>query len=150
MQGGIGGDSSMNQVKAQRNSTFELLRIISMLMIVMLHYSAVGIQHYGAVDSNLTTSWLSGSLVNRLFLCLVAPGGIVGDMIFFMLTGYFLCGANENFEAKAIKKIKPLIIQVLFYSCCFICIGAVITIQNRSGGGQFIISRSLFTIGRGI
>lgn len=118
-------------------------------MIVMVHYASVGIKHVGESDIALTTAWLSGSIANRWFLCFVSPGGIVGDILFFMLTGYFLCNVSNDFETKALKKVKPLVRQVVFYCCCFILIGLIMTIQ-KDRGGVSIIKASIFPVGRRI
>lgn len=68
--------------KTSRNSVYELLRIISMFLILMGHMSGHGIQHMSSTDHVVNTAWLSGTLLNRLMLCAMTPGGRIGVMIF--------------------------------------------------------------------
>lgn len=85
---------------AGRNSSLELLRIITMLMIVLHHVCL----HSGFVVRNLPLSF------NRLFL----QWGVLGNLgvdIFVMISGYFLC--TKDNPAKSLGK---LFVQVWFYS----------------------------------
>lgn len=68
--------------KKSRNSSFELLRIISMFFILMGHMSGHGIKHVSSTDPVVKSAWLSGTLINRLMLCIMGPGGRIGIMIF--------------------------------------------------------------------
>lgn len=95
----------------RRNSTFELLRLISMIMIVGAHYAGHGIQQvlWGTLNSDYF--WLNGSFVSKIYTLFLIPGGKVGVAIFFMLSGHFMVKSNVN-----IKKILKLIIQIFYYS----------------------------------
>lgn len=105
-----------NNLTKARNSNFELLRILSMLLIVIGHFAAHGIKQVLSLDEIECFSWLLQSTVNRLTVCAMLPGGRIGVMIFFMIPGYFLTEQkSEGFYLLA-KKTKPLIIEVLFYS----------------------------------
>lgn len=79
--------------KCKRNSSIEILRIVSMIMIVAHHYIFYGVQQNynpeiaGKVFSN-------GSIENKLFSILLLPGGVVGVAVFFMIGGYF--GIKNN------------------------------------------------------
>ena len=83
-----------------RNSNFELLRIISMLMIIAHHYSVHGqfTQIYGISINNM--------IIDFLFL-----GGKIGVLLFVMITGYHMINSKIN-----IKKIIQLEFQIIFYS----------------------------------
>lgn len=86
-----------------RESNFELLRIIAMLMIILHHVMVHGVLE-GGIRTNLTsTDILSFSL---------ASGGKIGVMIFMLITGYFL--ANKRVVNK--KSMEALWIQVFTYS----------------------------------
>lgn len=86
-----------------RESNFELLRIIAMLMIILHHIMVHGVLE-GGIRTNLTsTDILSFSL---------ASGGKIGVMIFMLITGYFL--ANKRVVNK--KSMEALWIQVFTYS----------------------------------
>ncbi len=87
-------------METKRNIGLDLLRIISMLMIVMLHYLGKG----GALSTVYGTSTNYLSWIIEAF-CIVAVNCYV------YITGYFL--VNSNFK---IKKILKLWGQVLFYS----------------------------------
>lgn len=98
---------------AERDSTFELLRIISMLSITFFHFAT-----HGEFDFN--TQVLS---VSRLWCYFIASGN-VGVDVFVLISGYFL--VKFNFEAFNIKRILKFWGQVFFYSV-FIYILLVIT-----------------------
>ena len=86
--------STDNVLPTQRNSSFELLRIISMFLIVMSHYTTHGIQpgKSGIVD-----------LVYSSFRI----GGTVGVDCFVLITGYFMINSSVTFT-----KIARLLYQV--------------------------------------
>lgn len=63
----------MNQVQ-QRKSNIELLRIITMLMIVAHHYVAHGIM-MATEESMAYVDWVNGSYINKIISCLLYPGG---------------------------------------------------------------------------
>ena len=68
-------------MKLNCSSNFELLRIIAMLMIVGAHFPGHGIRH--VLVPELSSVWLSGSFVNRVFTSCLIPGGKIGVGIFF-------------------------------------------------------------------
>ena len=68
-------------VKTQRNSAIELLRIISMFFIVMCHYSA-------EADWGGWTVAAYGP--NVLFLQLLTIGGSTGNIVFLLISGYYM------------------------------------------------------------
>lgn len=71
-----------------RNSNIEVLRIISMLMIIGHHLVLYGVQQkYDSTISGMVYN--QGTEINRFFVQLLLPGGIVGVAIFFMIMGYF-------------------------------------------------------------
>ena len=93
-----------NKIKIQknRNSNIELLRIISMIMIVFSHYS---------VHSKINIESMPISF-NRFFLEIISVGNI-GVIIFVLITGYYNIEKNKVFR---IDKIIILVLQVVFYS----------------------------------
>lgn len=86
-----------------RNSNIELLRIISMFLIVLHHFSIHGIFNSNIVVNNLT--------VNKVIAELLVMGGKVGVDLFILITGYFLIESNLR-----ISKLFYLEAQVLTYS----------------------------------
>ena len=88
-------------VSQTRNSSLELLRIISMFLIVMHHYSVHGGFPLG--DPGLT--------LNKAFILCLSFGGKIGSNCFVLITGYFM--VNLLFKGTRLLKI---VLQVLFYS----------------------------------
>ena len=89
-----------------RQSNIELLRIISMVLIIMFHISYHG-------------NWGNGGIyypdclnVNTFFLQCLIPFGKVGVNIFVLISGYFLINSTKS----TWPKIAKLWIQMLFYS----------------------------------
>lgn len=89
-------------MKKVRNSNIEILRIISMLMIVISHWTV----HNGVVNQTIELGF------NRILLECTMLGNI-GVIIYVMITGYFLGKSDKPFS---LKKILKLWLQVLFYS----------------------------------
>ena len=106
--------------KTERQSNLELLRILSMFLIVLAHYEAHGVKHVS--DPAMNMLWRSGSIVNQWFCHLLAPGGKIGVGIFFTLTGYFLCTGSWS-----LRKLVKLLLTVYFY--------AVLAFLVLTGGG---------------
>lgn len=87
--------------KQTRQSNFELLRIIAMLMIVAWHYTQYG----GFLDNTQPFT------VNFVFSYFVRSFTSVAVNCFVMISGYFLILADFKF-----RKISKIWIQILFYS----------------------------------
>ena len=83
----------------ERNYSLDLLRIISMLMIVVLHL----ISHGGILETNSTTE-LAIIMIVRCF-CIVSVN------IFVLISGYFLC--TQKFR---LSKLISLVFEVWFYT----------------------------------
>ena len=83
----------------ERNSSFELLRIISILLIIMHHYAV-----HGGFDFYRESSW------RLCFVQCLGMGGKIGVNLFVLISGYFLCKSNVNFT-----KIVKLELEVIFY-----------------------------------
>ena len=83
----------------QKESNFELMRIISMFLIVLYHV----IYHSNIIFNSYYTS-------SKIILTLIEVFTLVGVNSFILLTGYFQ--SKSTFK---IKKIINIIIQFLFY-----------------------------------
>lgn len=105
----------------KRNSSVELMRIVSMLMIIGHHYAYYGVQQNYAI-SIAGNIYQQGTRINQLFVQFILPGGIVGVGIFFMIMGYY--GINSDRIT-----ILPTIQDTLFYSILglsiYICMGSI-------------------------
>ena len=95
-----------------RDSKMEILRILSMIMIVMHHIAC----HGGYVFDGDVPAF------NRIWVNLFEIGGKVGVNIFVMLSGYFLIKGSFHW-----KKVLRLVMVVFFYSAliyfCFLIAG---------------------------
>ncbi len=86
----------------KRNSNIELLRIISMFMIVISHYSV----HNDIVKSALPLG------LNR-YLLEISVLGNIGVILFVLITGYFSINNKEPFK---IRKLFVLLFETFIYS----------------------------------
>lgn len=87
---------------AKRQSNIELLRIISMIMIVANHLAGHGVM-YKWDPLNAYIVWSKGSLVNQYFSSFLSLGGEIGVAIFFIITGYFLCKKEKTHLSKLLN-----------------------------------------------
>ena len=91
---------------AERKCNLDLLRILSMIFVVCLHYLGVGGGYYNILDgnlSNITVNFVSAALFEAL--------AIVGVNCFVLISGYFLI--TSSFKP---KKILNLWINTIFYT----------------------------------
>ncbi len=93
----------MQQRLNGRSSSMELLRIISMIMILFHHFAI-----HGGFAFETTLS------IPRLWYNLIVMGGKIGVNIFVLISGYFLI--NNDSKTFDVNKIIKFIGQVFFYS----------------------------------
>lgn len=91
----------MDTKKMSRDSNFELLRIIAMLLIIGCHFTT-----YGKFD--FQSGWLS---LEALTLNVLRLGGKTGVIIFAMITGYFALYKEFKWQ-----KIRDLSLQTSWYA----------------------------------
>lgn len=106
----------------KRNSKLELLRIISIIMIIISHYTA----HNNVVNYTLPLGF------NRFILEFSLLGNI-GVVVFILISGYFMI----NQKKIKLKKLIRLVFQTFFYSC-FIYVLFVILKYNTFNITDFI------------
>lgn len=94
--------ANVKSAGGQRNSNIELLRIISMMMIVLHHYAV----HGGADIFALAPG------VNRFILEMSALGD-VGVILFVLITGFYL---GRSARPLKVRKIWGMIGLITFYS----------------------------------
>lgn len=87
-----------------RNSSIELLRIVSMIGVVILHYNGGGAFRYVTEGS-----------VNEYYLYATESVFICAVNVFIMISAYFLC---TTYERKFIKVVE-LIMQVVVFNYIF-------------------------------
>ena len=90
-------------MKKERNSNIELLRIVSIILIVISHYvvHGIGIENLNAMPLSITKVFLQALVLGNL-----------GTILFVLISGYYLINSKEI----KLKKIIKLILQVVFYS----------------------------------
>lgn len=106
-----------------RSSNFELLRIISMVLIVLSHY----VTHGGLLMQSIS--------FNQIIAQLFKLGGKLGVTCFVLISGYFL--VDSKFKTKNIIKLN---LQILFYS--IISLIVIYLFNGSIGIVQFV--KSLF------
>ena len=112
-----------------KESNFELLKILAMLMIVCHHLVT---QNAFNIDTDLT-----GINPSRVFLQLIGNHAFVGNNLFFMVSAWHLCTKTEHFQLKTIiSRIWRLEKVMLFYS---IGIMVLFLFLPASIGGRVII-----------
>ena len=83
----------------KRRSNFELLRIVSMVMILFHHFAC----H--------STYIFEGMSIGRAWINFILMGGKIGVALFVLITGYFMI-EKENLK---VSKLVKLWLQLLFY-----------------------------------
>lgn len=104
---GVDGEE-MERVKRQSN--FELLRIVSMVLILCHHYGVHG--GFDLLQEDIS--------FNMLFIQLFSFGGKLGVNLFVLISGYFLVTSQWKFR----KSVK-LWVQVSFYSIIILIIAII-------------------------
>ncbi len=126
----------MQKTKQGRDSSIELFRIVSMLIIVAHHY---------VVNSGLTNMIeINGNTWRSLFLLIVGWGGKTGINCFVLITGYFMCKYNITW-----RKFLKLFLEVEFYSILFYVIFLVTGYSEFSIIGLLKTIFSIYGIGTG-
>ena len=100
----VGLSSGNTIIKNARNSSFELLRIISMYSIIICHLATHG--NFG-FDSQILS-------VPRFWWYFIELGGNFGVNVFVLISGYFLI--LDDSGVVNLKKVLKLWGQVFFYS----------------------------------
>lgn len=94
-----------------RKSNFELLRIVAMFLIVTSHYA-------GWIQPQFSAESITFNRVLNQTLCF---GGGAGNILFFLISGYFW---KDNSDNK--KRIFKLWIEMFFYSILCMILAAVV------------------------
>lgn len=108
------------EMVTKRNSSFELLRIIAMLMIISHHFSLWG--------QGMAADFSEG--INRYVAQIYFVGGCLGVDIFWIIMGYFM--SQSKFK---IEKVIKIDFAMIFYSviAVLICVFALkqnITVED--------------------
>lgn len=93
--------SDINDKKRQSN--FELLRVIAMMMVI-IHHSMI----HGTLDVSRTTI-SQGNQYSLALFCMLAFGGKVGVCVFSLITGYFMLYSHIS-----VRKLVKLWLPIFF------------------------------------
>ena len=110
----------MGQTK-ERQSNFELLRIISMALIVIHHFA-----YHGKVDLQAEVTQTS------LALQFLAIGGTVGVNVFIMIGSYFLIGKDFHW-----RRVLKIVFDVILYSYLIMLVYAILKPDYLHGQNLF-------------
>lgn len=98
-------DEKENDLQTKgRNSSIELFRIVTMLVIVAHHY----VVNSGIIPRITLENALR---FNSLFCLIFGCGGKTGINCFVLITGYFMCKSNIS-----VKKFLKLALEIEFYN----------------------------------
>ena len=92
-----------NTIK-ERNSSFELLRIIAMIFIIFHHFSVHG--GFAFLPNDLS--------LNRVWIDFISMFGKVGVNLFVLISGYFLI--TKDGPLFDIKRLLKLWLPMILYS----------------------------------
>jgi len=110
----------LTENKALRNSSIELCRILSMLMIVACHFATHG--GFNFDKTAITTP--------RLWWHFIEMGGNFGVDVFILISGYFLI--KDTKLTINLKKCLKLWGQIFIYSICIYMFGLITGIEKFS------------------
>ncbi len=108
--------------KLERNSNIELLRIISIILITVSHYTV-----HNSINNNTLPMGFNRLLLENTTL------GNIGVIIFILISGYYMISIEKPFN---LKKFLILYFQVFFYSAFFYLIFILLGRENFSIKGS--------------
>lgn len=102
----------VNMKTKERESNIELLRILSMFMIILFHLGCHGV----------TSLYSSSITINNMYINYMDTLGRIGVNVFVLISGYLLV----NRKRYNYKKLILLWLQILFYSVCLYYVSVII------------------------
>ena len=115
--------------QTDRQSNIELLRIVSMIMIVFYHFAVHGGFKWETPSMTIPYLWYN----------FIAMGGKIGVNIFVLISGYFLITSNSKlFNFKKILKFWG---QLIFYSISILAI--FLLLQAHDYGMKEVIKAAI-------
>ncbi len=114
--------------KSKRNSTLEILRIISMLLIIMHHYSVHGFELM-----NLPLA------LNKFIVGFLSLGGKLGVSCFILISGYYMIDSKFT-----LQKFLKLVGEIWFYSISMLIL--FLTVLNPVELNMKLIISSIFPL----
>lgn len=120
--------------KAQRSSNIELLRCVAMLMIV-LHHIVCHCVNIQLTDRSSMQRMDNGLFIHPMFykklilLDTINTFGLIGNVIFILISGYFIIYKGNNIDV--VKISKKLLLQ-LGFSAIFLTVASTICFWTMS------------------
>ena len=108
------------QTRLERNSSFELLRIIAAFMVVICHFATFGDFRFGFEATKPS--------VSQFWWYFIEAGGYIGVNCFVLISGYFL-SASTHSKIRAPHLFK-LLGQTLFYSVAIFAAACALGLQE--------------------
>lgn len=111
----------MTEIKKERSSNFELLRIFAMMMIILYHIVChCIINQLTGRNSQFVQPCFSEKV---LFLALLNTFGQIGNAIFILISGFFM--ARRESEKINLEKISVKLLSQLFFATTFLMFGSL-------------------------
>ena len=138
MENEISKSEELPQILRGRETNIEILRIISMILIIAHHLSVHGGYNLIGFDNI--------SEFNQALINLFAIGGKLGVNIFVIISGYFLIKSNLKLR-KVIKLVAEIFLySVLIYLIILICKETTFSLSNAKMVFLPIISESYWFV----
>lgn len=110
----------------KRNYSFDLLKIVLILMVICLHYMNMNMNIGNAIVDSLSMNGVLSHFI--VSFCIIACN------VFVMITGYY---SNKKKDI-SIRKFVDLLLEYLFYGCCIASIYLLLN-HGNSGGLSYIV-----------
>jgi len=101
----------MEKIKNVRNYSFDLLRVMCMLMIICLHFGS----HGGLLSYFPESSAMSYIMITIRDLCICAVN------VFVLISGFFMIDKSTI----NVKRILSIIIEIIFYAWLYLILGLI-------------------------
>ena len=135
----VSGETYGVAPKRQRNSSIELLQLVSMLMIVGFHYVRGGNQGLWIASQPI-------SFNKFVYQMIYMSGGWIGNFIFFTISVWFLLDRCETLN-DSLKRIWLLERELLFWSLTLLVVTYFLHKQGLYTGSMLsITAKSIFPI----
>lgn len=120
--------------KQERQSNLELLRIISMMGVIVLHYN----------NTEMGGAFALAFGVNKGILFVLESIFICGVNVYMLISGYFLCLKNQ----RRLWRPVELVVQVMVFGLGFYILGVVLRQKEftMAGLGQSLVPNNYFVI----
>ncbi len=107
----------MNNIKKERSSNFELLRIFAMLMIIAYHICKYAVMYQ--ITDKTSLALMENALFTRpifykklMLIFVISPFGKIGNAIFLTISGFFII--KKGSQINIVHSIKKLVCPLFF------------------------------------